>query len=120
MSLMQSITDLDVAVEELELLLSVAPEERDARWAYNVCVLSRHVHINVWDDCPQAEIVEGIIGLLNRARDQIRKLDVKGYSQHDKEEVDVHIINIGRRIKNLHDNYLQGKPSDFRPDARHP
>ena len=120
MNFMQSITDLDVAVEELEILLSVAPEERNARWAYNVCVLSRHVHINVWDDCPRPEIVEGIIELLNSALDEIGKLDVKVYSQHDKEEVDVHIRNIRRRIKNLKDNYLKGKPSDFRPDARHP
>jgi hypothetical protein len=80
------------------------------------------VHVDVWTYCPNYDYVKKeIVTLMHRAQEEIDKLVLLLEKKQDKEgaeEVTIYKKNIGLRITNLQENYLQGKLSAFVPDNK--
>lgn len=109
---------LEHTVEELESSMNTIPDKRDPDWPHMWCRLSRLIHIAIWDECPEPKYTQKIIEILTEVTNQLCALDTRGYDQDEKQRIKRHLRNIKLRIKNLKDNYTQGKPSDFAPDDK--
>ena len=107
-----------LSVKNMESLLAARGEKRNMRWAHDVCTASRFVHIDVWRFCAKYNYVENtILPLLKRAiTELLAQLDSESLEDAEKETIASYVKNDDDRIKNLKENYLQGKPSAFRPD----
>lgn len=111
---------LVLSIERLESLIMVPVDKRDVRWAHQICTASRFVHINVWRFAPERKQARDIIKLLQRARKELLSMVNSGDFDKDKEEIETYNENVGRRIRNVEENYLAGKPSAFVPDHKLP
>ena len=110
---------LALSMEDLDRLIRVLPEERDLDWVHELCNVSRYIHLDVWGCCCEHSYVEEAV--LQLFRKTVRELDamatVGGISSAMKRAVVVAKRNVTIRIKNLEENYLQGKPSRCEPPS---
>lgn len=93
--------------------LYVAAYKRDAQWAYLCCKRSRQVHEDVWElQIKPSQVLTEILPLLENVR---QEMDVFIESRTGKlrQLLKVFSRNIDRRIDNLRNNYVEGKPSAF-------
>lgn len=99
------------------LLDDVLADERGVEWGHDVCTCSRFVHINTWKSCSDRDCVKKeVIPLLTRARDDVLAArEGGGGSCADKKKLTEYADNIETRIKNIANNYMQGKSSAFVP-----
>ena len=104
----------ELSVKQMRSLLALSEDDRNMDWAHDVCTMSRFVHINVWKFCAPREYVRTqVIPLLENAKKQLLNLaNMKGF---DTSKILDYAENDTARIKNLKDNYLEQKPSAFRP-----
>lgn len=104
-------------IMKTEALLEESKERRNLKWAHRVCTFSRFIHIDVWRFCPGHEhTINKIIPLLRKAQEEcLTLLDSQQLREDEKKEVTHYIKNVKDRIRNLEENYLQGKHSAFRP-----
>jgi len=107
-----------LSVRTMQSLLARPAEERDMQWAHEVCTASRFIHLDVWRFCAKYDYAEGtILPLLKEARSQLLALrDADILEDADRNIIDSYVKNDYDRMKNLRDNYLQGRASAFRPD----
>ncbi|MHC4664666.1 MAG: hypothetical protein ACYS9T_01755 [Planctomycetota bacterium] len=121
MDWMLTILDLDTAVEQLAELLDVPPNQRRVEWVIKVCILTRHIHINIWGDNPDPEAMRKILDLLNSAKEGMSDVPTNTQlTDDDQREIAKHAANVEARIKNLTRNYLERNPSEFAPDDPNP
>jgi len=122
MSVCLSLKDLDAAIGRLAQALSKEQQSEGKKYARDLCICCRFVHMDVWTYCPDYDYVnKEIITLMHRAQEEIDKLVLLLEKQQDKEgakEVTIYKKNIGLRITNLQENYVQGKVSAFVPDSK--
>jgi hypothetical protein len=106
---------LRLSIAALQAALALPPERKDAWWAYDVCALTRQVHLYVWQEIPDNMLVsQQILSLFATAQQQVR--DVPKQDSPLSEYTGHFAHNIGRRIANL-GNYIANRPSDFPPDS---
>lgn len=109
---------LALSMGELERLLVVPMDERDVRWIHSICTVSRMIHLNVWRFCPERKYVESnVVKLLKRAQNELRSMANCGdFTPSEIARINQYLQNIDNRIDNIRSNYLEGRPSAFRPD----
>jgi len=115
MAIDAAFADLDVGVSRLQVGLDVPTKKRSIKWASKRCVYSRFVHKNIWEVCPDNRRVEEILDLLRSTRSAIITMCFGKVTSEEREKLILYIRNIGLRIINLEENYLNDKPSDFAP-----
>ena len=120
-----AMVNLDVALDIFNDILDedhFPKTDRDIDWARKCCIYSRCVHLNVWRDNTPIEIVTNkIIPLLKKAEEELDRFEEKDISAKKyKSEVQYYKANIEFRKENLANNYANGKPSDFPPEAMDP
>ncbi len=113
-----SFVDLDSAVSRLKTGLELPPDRRGMTWASRRCVYSRFVHKNIWEARPEKEKVRQIVDLLRETQNAVIRKCFQETNPEAKEKLVMYARNIGLRIINLEENYLQDRPSDFAPDDR--
>ena len=106
---------VELRVAQLESALETNVSLRDSSWAYDRCGDTREIHEDVWERRPPRRYVKKkVIPLFkrtDRAVSTVRRAGpyvdyIEGFSRNTK-----------ARIRNLN-NYVEGKPSDFAPDAK--
>jgi len=108
-TLQQLLDRLAVALHSTTLL-------RDSQWAHDMCALSRSIHVEVWEIRPNLQYVrDRVLPLLQKTSKAVNAVPRTGeYGQL----VGAFAENIAARANNIANNYLNGKPSDFLPNAR--
>ena len=108
-------TGLEYRVSLLQENLQGAPDVPDCDWCHDRCLDSEIIHEAVWRWNPPASFVEqAVVPALERTITIVNRAVAK-----DDQESALLLRfprNIGRRVQNLTDNYLKGRPSDFPPD----
>lgn len=93
--------------------MGIPSEKRDLGWVKEVCRHSKLIHINVWRFYVERWYVEHkVLPLLNKIIGEIAAL---GKRKSGKSGLDVYGSNVAKRVKNLKENYLEGKRSAFVP-----
>ena len=108
----------NLSQDVFETILNTLPEGRNPDWPHILCRISRLIHIAVWDEGTDFISTQKVIGLLNKAKDQMCAFDTSVYDEDEQKRIKKHIRNVTWRIKNIEDNYMQGKLSDFAPDDK--
>ncbi len=120
-----AMANLDIALDLLNDLLDenhIHRTDRDIEWARLCCTYSRCVHLNVWRDNTPIDIIkEQITPLLEKAEEELGRLE-REYAGKEKftSEIEYYKTNIHLREENLSENFANGKPSGFPPDAIDP
>lgn len=120
-----AMANLDIALDILKDLLDeecTPITDRNIEWARLCCTYSRCLHLNVWrDNTPSDKVRSEIIPLLEKAEKQVGQLE-KRYAQEKEyaSESQYYRTNIQLRKTNLSENFANGKPSEFPPDAIEP
>lgn len=115
---------IELSVRKMKSLLDSLSKKSNAerriimQLAHDVCTASRFIHLDTWRFCAKYKYVKDtILPTLERAKRELTALlDSESLEKVDKEIISSYIENDKDRIKNLRENYLQGKPSAFRPD----
>jgi hypothetical protein len=102
----------------MEKLLKRPKSKRDMGWAHDVCTVGRSLHVDVWDEWWEDDYVEGtVLDLLKRAVTGLEQLSASEKNARRRCTIQEYSVNDKMRIKNITDNYLQGKLSEFPPDS---
>lgn len=118
-----AMVDLDFALEQMLSLFDVQEQERRVPWMHEICAYSRLIHLNTWADRPPVEFVRAKVldAVLKRAaREVTEQIEKRCFSEAELEIARHFRENVILRIRNLEENYLSGKPSDFDPGEPEP
>jgi len=108
--------DLQQLLDHFASVVNAASGAPDAGWTYCACMISRDIHVAVWETRPDFEYVRRrVIPLLGAAERAVRKASPVG---HCKDLIPDFADNIAARLGNIENNYLAGKPSAFAPEDR--
>ena len=111
-----TVVSLKLSIAKMESLMKVVKEQRDAAWAHDVCTTSRMVHLNVWRFCPDRKYVrDTVIPLLKKAKKNLLELCESKRLEGVRTKIFEYAENDRFRILNLERNYLNCRPSAFRP-----
>jgi len=105
------------ALQILMTALSVPAHKRDFAWAHTCCKASRKVHEGVWELQIKAdEVLTEILPLLENVKQEMDALRIPRRGKLRK-YIEAFSRNVGQRIDNLRDNYVEGNPSAFAPSS---
>ncbi len=111
--------DLLGAVSEMERLIEEASAKRTIAAAAKLCAQSRELHFLVWWWAPKEEYAEkNVLPLLRKAMSLADEIAAGNLPQEEAKKASIYSRNIGLRINNIQNNFLQHKDSDFIPDSK--
>jgi len=109
--------DVSLSILKMKSLLAVPLKMRNVAWAHDTCTTSRFIHLDVWRFGLKRQYVEKrVLPLLIQAKAELRALAESGVEVSDREKIYMYMRNDELRIKNIQENYLNGKPSGCVPN----
>lgn len=107
------------SIREIKGLLEKLKDERNMRWAHDLCTVSRKVHVDVWEKCLEKSYVKGtVLRLLKAAVFALKQMIKSEVSERRRHRLTEYLDNDKRRVENVEDNYLKGKLSAFAPGSK--
>jgi len=108
---------LNRALQILRTAVLVPTHKRGFAWAHTCCKASREVHEGVWALQTKAdEVLTEILPLLENVKQEMDALPIPRRGKLRK-YIGAFSRNVGQRIDNLRDNYVEGNPSAFAPSS---
>jgi hypothetical protein len=105
---------LEECLRALRAGMNVPAKRRDSDWAHNQCVGTRRLHEAVWRGRHDKGMVrDKVLPLLKRVEGTIRALA----RRTGDGRLNVLALNISDRWRNISENYLHDKPSEFLPSS---